>query len=245
MSMRIRRLVDEVDEQHREGMRTIAEDLAAVHLDRSDPDVVASRRNFVRNLGVGAVAFGAVAVSGVALAGAAAAQTAAGEAPELGQADLQLVIFAQGLELAAAAAYGVAIDTKTLSSPAAETCRLFARHHREHAAALAGLTPKDQVVTTPNAAVVNAIAPQLQAARDQDAVLSIMYGVEEGAAATYLRAVGTVDSFLVAGPAATILPVESQHAVVLGQLTDQPISSWMPAFGTTTAAFDPARYPAG
>ena len=72
----------------------------------------------------------------------------------------------------------------------------------------------------------------------------MLYGVEEGAAATYLKALGVVD-WVVAGPAATILPIESQHAVVLGQLADLPETSWMPAFGTEQAAFDPAEYPAG
>lgn len=246
MSMRIRRLVEEVDDQHRESMRTIDEDLRSLHLADGDAALVASRRGFVRNLGVGAVAFGAVAISGVALAQNVAAQAAApAEAPDLAETDLTLVKFAQGLELAAAAAYGVAVDTKLLDSSAGETARLFGRHHTDHAAALAGLIPKDQQITSPNAAVVAAIVPQLDAASDQNAVLSVMYDVEEGAAATYLRALGVVDSWLVAGPAATILPIESQHAVVLGQLTGKPESEWMPAFGTTDAAFDPAAYPAG
>lgn len=245
MSMRIRRLVAEVDEQHREGMRTIDEEMHAVHLDDRDAALVASRRGFVRNLGVGAVAFGAVAVSGVALAQGVAAQTAPAEPPDLAEADLTLVKFAHGLELAAAAAYTVAVNTKLLDSSAVETARMFGRHHTEHAGALAGLIPKDQVKMDPNAAVVAAVVPQLESATDQNAVLSVMYGVEEGAAATYLRALGVVDSWLVAGPAATILPIESQHAVVLGQLTGKPESEWMPAFGTTDAAFDPAAYPAG
>lgn len=245
MSMRIRRLVDEVDEQHREGMRTIHDDMHTLHLAEADAALMASRRGFVRNLGVGAVAFGAVTVSGIALAQGAAAQAAEAKAPELAEADLTLVKFAQGLELAAAAAYGVAVDTKLLDSSAAETARMFGRHHTDHAGALGGLIPKDQQVTSPNAAVVAAVVPQLDAATDQNGVLSVMYGVEEGAAATYLRALGVVDSWLVAGPAATILPIESQHAVVLGQLTGKPESEWMPAFGTTDAAFDPARYPAG
>lgn len=245
MSMRIRRLVDEVDEQHREGMRTIESDLAAVHVDDTDAALTASRRNFMRNLGVGAVAFGSVAVAGVALAEGAAAQSATATAPpDLPQADLQLALFAQGLELAAAAAYDAAIATRVLDAPSTEIARTFARHHRDHAQALGALAPKDQNVTTPNAAVVKAVGPQIQSAGNQNGILTILYGVEEGAAATYLRALGVVDSWLVAGPAATILPIESQHAVVLGQLTGQPESTWMPAFGTTTAAFDPAKYPA-
>ncbi|MCU0310319.1 MAG: ferritin-like domain-containing protein [Acidimicrobiales bacterium] len=244
MSMRIRRLVDEVDEQHREGMRTIQDDLAALHLDDRDPGLVDSRRRFVRNLGLGAMAFGAVTVSGVALAQGVAAQADGGSAPELAPADLDLVLFAESLELAAAAAYQVAVDDARLDTTAAETARMFGRHHAEHAEALRGLIPEDLQRFTPNQAVVDAVVPQLNAATDQNQVLTVLYGVEEGAAATYLRALGVLD-WVVAGPAATILPIESQHAVVLGQLADLPQADWMPAFGTEQAAFDPAQFPVG
>ncbi len=244
MSMRIRRMVDEVDEQHREGMRTIQEDLAALHLEQTDQALVDSRRSFVRNLGVGAVAFGAVAVSGVALAQTVAAQAADTTPPDLSPDDLALVTFAETIELAAAAAYQVAVDDGMLDTRAAETARTFGRHHAQHAEALRGLIPDELWRFSPNQAVVDAVVPQLNDATDQNAVLAVLYGVEEGAAATYLKALGVVD-WVVAGPAATILPIESQHAVVLGQLADLPESSWMPAFGSEQAAFDPAEFPAG
>ncbi|MCD9622418.1 ferritin-like domain-containing protein [Rhabdothermincola salaria] len=253
MSMRIRRLVDEVDDQHRDAMRTIGDDLAAVHLDDSDPDLVASRRRFVRNLGAGAVAFGAVGISGLALAQAASAAEDSGsgagsssdgeeDGADLPAADIELVSFAQGIELAAVAAYGLAVDTNLLDPMAVETCRTFARHHREHATALGSLLPSADVVADPNGAVVDAVVPQIEGAGDQDALLQVMYGVEEGAAATYLLALGSLQSWLAAGPAATILPIESQHAVVLGQMLELPESDWMPAFGTTEAAFNPADF---
>lgn len=253
--MRIRRLVDEVDEQHREGMRTIHDDLARVHLDTADAGLVASRRGFVRNLGLGTVAFGAVAVSGVALAqGASAAESGGGggggggassEAPELPEADRQLVLFAQGLELAAAQAYVVAVETRLLDPQNTEYARTFERHHRDHAQALGALAgEEDQSGIQPNAAVLTALGPQIQGAADERALFEVLHGVEEGAAATYLRALGTLESWFVAGPVATILPIESQHAVVWGQLAELPEATWMPAFGTTEAAFDPADFPA-
>jgi hypothetical protein len=254
--MRIRRLVDEVDEQHREGMRTIGEDLARLHLETGDQELVASRRRFVRNLGLGTVAFGAVAVSGTALAqGASAAEaggggggggaSGGGDAPELVEGDRQLVLFAQGLELAAAQAYVVAVETNLLDAQTTEYARTFERHHRDHAQALGALAgEEDQSGIQPNAAVLAALGPQIQGAADERALFQVLYGVEEGAAATYLRALGIVESWLVAGPVATILPIESQHAVVWGRLAELPESDWMPAFGTTEAAFDPAAYPA-
>lgn len=253
MSMRIRRLVDEVDQQHRDAMRTIADDLTSVHLDDADEALVASRRRFVRNLGMGAVAFGAVGVSGVALAqGASAAEDSGGgtgggtdsasegTTAELPGPDIDLVVFAQSLELAAVAAYQLAVDTNLLDPMAVETARTFGRHHGDHAEALGGLAG-DAATTEANPAVVEAVVPQIEGAGDQNALLQVLYGVEEGAAATYLLALGALESWQAAGPAATILPIESQHAVVLGQMLELPESDWMPAFGTTDAAFDPAE----
>ena len=243
MSDRIRRLVDEVDEQHREGMRTIEDDLAALHFGHDDPARAASRRRFVRNLGMGgAVAIGAAVVPVSGLVGIAAAQTTA-TTVVLPSSDLQTVVFAQGIELAAVAAYALAVDTVKLTSLAAETFRLFGRHHNEHATALGALAGKSKV-TTPNAALVASLTPQIQALTGQEAAIKFMGTVEQGAAATYLTALGTLESFEAAAGASTILPIESQHATVLGVLSGQPVSDSVPPFQTTAGAFAPSQYPA-
>lgn len=243
MSDRIRRLVDEVDEQHREGMRTIADDLAAAHLDETDQERAASRRRFMRNLGLGgAVAVGAAVVPVSGLVGVASAQTTA-TTVVLPASDLQTVVFAQGLELALVAGYTLAVNTVKLESKVAEVFRLFGRHHNEHATALGALAGSSKV-TAPNAALVSSLTPQIKALSDQEAATKFMGSLEQGAAATYLTALGSLQAFESTAPVSTILPIEAQHATVLGELSAQPVSEWMPAFQTTTGAFSPTQYPA-
>lgn len=241
--MRIRRLVEQIDEQHREAMRTIEEDLGELHLGARSPEVSASRRRFVRNLGLGgAVAVGAAAVPVAVLAPSARAQTSSGEV-EIPAGDLVIVEFARGLELAAEAAYGVAVDTSLLDPETTELARTFGRQHHEHAMALNTLAGGDaEDVGDPNAAVVAALAPQIEAAPTAAAVLQVLFDVEQGAAATYAEALGVLESQATAGPAASILPIESQHAVAIGSLLELPVDQWMPAFQTTEGAFDPATY---
>ena len=75
MSMReLRQLTEHADQQHREAMKTIHDDLGEAHLSQQDDAAVANRRNFVRNLGLGgaAVAFGSVLVPVAGLVPAAA-----------------------------------------------------------------------------------------------------------------------------------------------------------------------------
>ena len=175
------------------------------------------------------------------------------EPVEMTAEDLQVVRFAESVERAAVAAYQLAIDGRQLIDPAvAESALIFQRHHGDHAEALyclAGNEPAadgaeavaDQRMA-PNSALVQALAPQIQAASDQAAVLELLYGLEEGAAATYLFALGVLETIDVAGAAGLILPVEGQHAVVWGQALGKPIQEWMPAFQTADGALDPAEY---
>jgi len=240
--MNIRRLVEEAEERHREAMRSIVDDLGEVHFGET---LRSSRRRFVRNLGLGGViVVGGTALPMGVLAGLAAAQGTTTEPPELSSGDRTIVEFAQGLEFAAAAAYRLAVDSKLLDSQQANLCATFGRHHDEHGTALGQLAGQasDELDTTPNAAVVAAVAPQLQAAETPEAVLRVLYDVEEGAAATYLAALGQLEAVAAAGPAASILPVEAQHATALGTLLDLPPAEYLPAFQTQAAAFDPAEY---
>ena len=237
--MRIRRLVAEIDEQHREAMRTIADDLGEQHFGARTPEVEASRRRFVRNLGLGSVAaVGAAAAPTLLLASPAGAQTSSGSDAEIPEADLAIVEFAVGLELAAETAYSVAVSTKLFDSAQAELAQTFGRHHHEHAVALATLAGRDaETVGFPDPAIVNELGPQIEGAADANAVLQVLFGVEEGAAATYLQALGELESHDVAGPAGTILPVEGQHATAIGSLLGLPVDEWMPPFQTTDGSY--------
>jgi hypothetical protein len=248
--MRIRRLVEEVDEQHREAMRTIVDDLGEVHFGAGTR---ASRRRFMRTLGLGgAVAVGAAVVPMTAMAGAAGAlggqdeggEESGGGESDLPAGDLAIVEFAQGVEFAAVAAYELAVSQQLLSAQETELARTFGRHHAEHGTALGTLAGQasDELDRSPNQALVDAVAPQLQAAAAAPDLLQVLFTVEQGAAATYLTALGALESPTAAGPAASIVPIEAQHATALGTVLDLPIEEWMPAFQPTAGAFDPAEY---
>jgi hypothetical protein len=243
MSMReLRQLTEQADHEHREAMKRVHDELGERHLSRQDDTAVATRRNFVRNLGLGgaAVAFGSVLVPVAGLVPAALAQTAT--APELPAADLALIRFAQGLELALSKAYEDMIATRKLNSEQAQSAGVFSRHHTEHATALAALIPKEQVATTPNLKVVDLFDPRISAAADAAALMQIGFDLETGAAATYQRAMGELEHWEPAATVATIEPIEAQHAAVWGQALDLPQAQWMPAFQDTAAALDPAKY---
>ena len=83
----------------------------------------------------------------------------------------------------------------------------------------------------------------IQGAADEDAVLNVLYGVEEAAASTYLATIGAITDATDAGTLATILPVESQHATVLGTFLQKDPSSYLIDFVTTDTALDIKDYP--
>jgi hypothetical protein len=246
MSMRaLRQLTEHADQQHRDAMSTLPEELGEVHLSQHDPDQVATRRNFVRNLGLGgaAIAFGTMLVPVAGLVPDAMAQTTA-KGADIPADDLQLVLFAQGLELAAQAAYQAMVATGKLQGQPQESARTFGRHHGEHAAALAALTPKAQVVISPNAKILALFSPKIGGAADANALMQVAFDIETGAASTYQLAMGALTNWQGAAAVATIQPIEAQHAVVWGQTLGLPIGQWMPAFETDANALSPTTYAA-
>jgi hypothetical protein len=240
-SMTIRRLVDDGDEPQRDGA-TPADGPGTAPLPGRDASV-ASRRGFVRNLGLGAVAFGAVAASGVALASGVGAATAAEDPPELAEADRQILRFLQSVELAGVAGCTAALDGGELGPAATEMLRTFRQYHRDHAQAFGALLDSALQVTVPNPGVTAPLVASIGSAADEQAVLRALYAYEESAAATLLRSLGLAESWLVAGPIATILPIDGMQAAVIGAMADVPTSEWLPAFTTVDGAFEPALQP--
>jgi Ferritin-like domain len=226
--MRIRRLVEHADEQHHEAMRTIA----------------ASRRRFVRNLGIGgAAALGATTVPIAVLGTSASAQTSGSTDVELPPNDAVIVDFAVGIELAVAEVYTAALDTGVLEPELAEMIRSFGNHHHEHALSLATLAGRDEeTIGLPNVAFLDEFSPRVAAAPTADDLMTVLFEVEQGMAATYAEELGVFESAFAAGPAGAILPVESQHATAIGSTLGLPATDWMPPFQTTEGAFDPATY---
>jgi rubrerythrin len=243
--MNLRRLARDVDARHRDAMRTLPDDLAALHFDCDDA-VRSSRRQFLRAGAVITIAGTSVAL-GPLVGSASAADTTTTTTTTIAvhptDDDLTLLAFAQSVELVAVAAYQSAIDSKKLTdATVAEVAMIFQGHHREHAAAFAALAGK-AAQDRPNQKLLDAFAPKFKAAADQTALLELAYDLENAAASTYLYALGVVQATEPAKLVGSILPIEADHAVVLGQVLKKGVNDYVPEFETASSALKPADYP--
>ena len=232
----LRQYVADVDDFHHQQMRSFAEESADLHLDATR----SSRRRFIA--GSGAVA-GAAAIGTVLLPrGLAAAQVTD---------DAAIAGFAQSVELAAVAAYDAAAPV--LSAAVLPVAELFRSHHQDHADAF-GAVAGPNAVTEPNAALLTALGPTLRGITDEAGALEFAFVLEGQAAYTYAAALTLLQDPAYAAATATILPIESQHQVVIGLALGKPVTDVFPtdafesaALGDGTdplAALDPAAFPA-
>jgi len=237
----LRAMARHVDELHHDAMRTFREETGEVHLASSD----AGRRTFLTKAAVS----GAVVAAGSLLTPAAAfASTSSRQA----LTDGDIAVFAQSVELAAVAAYGMAAGV--LSADVKPVAELFAKHHQDHADAFGALAGAG-ATNKPNAKLVTALTPTLQGIKDQTAALSFAFQLENQAAETYAFALTALQSIEAAKGTATILPIESAHAGVLGFALGKELEAEYPtgAFITAqvgdgsdiTKGIDPAVYPVG
>jgi hypothetical protein len=225
-----------VDDVHREGMEHADADIAELHSGEGRRVMGLTRRTLIRNATITgtAVAIGSQLVPVTRLFTPAAAQMLD---------DATIAAFAESVELAAVAAYEAAATSGKVTTPAVvDAATMFAGHHQEHGAAFGGAAG-DKATGAANAALLAELGPQLEAAPDENAVLELAYTVENAAAATYLFALGALTSAAALQLTASILPVESQHAVVLGQVLGKPATEFVPSFETQDAALTPEKYP--
>jgi hypothetical protein len=232
----LRQLAHDVDEQHHDGMATMATDIAELHAETRSFRA-SDRRSFLRTAGIGA---GALTIGGTALSFSSLMPAGAVEEPKLGDDDI--AAFAESVELAAVEAYKAAAASGKLQPAVVEIGTMFASHHQEHAGAFGGAAGS-KASGKANAKLLATVADQLKGAGDQAAVLQIAYDLEEAAAATYLFALGALKSEAALQLSASILPVESQHAVVIGSALGKPATDYVPSFQTSDKAVDPAKFP--
>jgi rubrerythrin len=233
----LRLLAHDVDEQHRDGMATMKTDIAELHAE-TRAFRAEDRRSFLRRAGIGA---GALTIGTSVLTLRSLIPAAAVEA-EAELTDEDIAAFAESIELAAVEAYEAAAGSGKLQPAVVEIGTMFAGHHQEHAAAFGGAA-NDKASGKPNAKLLATVGDQLKGASDQAGILKIAYDLEEAAAATYLFALGALKSESALQLAASILPVESQHAVVLGTALGRSAEDYLPPFQTTERAVDPAGFP--
>jgi rubrerythrin len=225
-------------------MRTAEDDLGEELFGEPSVRLGASRRAFLRGAGLTGVTLtaGAATLALPALVTSAAAQTTTTAPPKKPQAgDLTLLAFLQSVELAAVTVYGLA-TTKIKDETVAKVAAIFAQHHKEHAAALGAIAAK-AAPGTANAALVKAFTENLNSAKDQNGTLKIAFDLENAAAATYAAALGTIVGTDPAALMASILPIESKHAVVLGQALGLDLATYAPTIQATDAALTTSSYP--
>ena len=233
---RLTELSEEVDDLHHQSMATVREGLAEVHFGEVADRLRPSRRRVLAGAAAGSAAL--AAGSGFLPVGGLLTPAGSAEAD-----DLALARFAAGLELAAVAAYNVASGTGRLSGPTAAIASMFAGHHQDHADALNAIVGEEEAVGKPNAAVLKRFAPRITRASDEKQILGIGLAIEEAATSTYYFALGVIEDPQHAGALATILPVESQHATVLGTLLGREPDSYLIDFVTADHALDPDDFP--
>jgi hypothetical protein len=244
----LRHLASDVDDMHRDAMRTFAEEAAELHLDASR----GARRSFLKKSGLAAVGGTLLATTG----GLATFTRLGGLASAQELTDSAIAGYAQGIELAAVAAYEAAAPK--LSGDPLAVASLFARHHQEHADAFGAVAGSD-AQTEPNAKLVADVTPTLEAVAAAEPsddltaqILGFAKGVENQAAYTYAFALTALQDPAYAAATSTILPIEAQHAVVLSLALGEGPDMWFPtdAFESTAvgdgtdplAGFDPAVF---
>lgn len=217
-----RRLAADVDELHHVQMKTFAEESADLHLDAYR----SSRRGFIA--GAGAVAGTALIALPAFMPRGLSSMVAA-----QGLDDETIAGYAQSVELAAVAVYGMAAPL--LSAATLPVGELFMSHHQAHADAF-GAVAGDKAVTEPNATLVAAVTPALQGLTDETGALEFAFVLENQAAYTYAAALTLLQDPAYAGATATILPIEAQHAAVIGLALGKPVADVFPTGPFESAA---------
>jgi hypothetical protein len=157
--------------------------------------------------------------------------------------DAGIAAFAQSIELALVEAYAAITATRRVTSAAAvDATATFATHHEEHARALGALAG-NRATSLPNRRFVNRSRVRIERAADERVLLDVARSLEDQVASTYLFVLGSVEATEALQLSASILPVESQHAVALATLLDAPAEETFPTFQTPDQALKPDQFP--
>ena len=234
----LRILVKGIDDQHRAAMATFRQDNEELIFGDLRHETGPSRRKFLAGIGLGgaALTIGSAILPMHKLVSPSFAQSA--------PSDGDIATFAASVEYAAVEAYkAAAASGKVKTKAVLDAATAFAAQHQQHGDAFKAAGTNKGV--TANQALLQAISPQLTKATDEKAVVEIAYGLENSAAATYLFALGVLQTPAAYEAVASVLPVEAQHAVALGFVLGKPLSdpTLMPAFEKQDGFVDPAKFP--
>lgn len=156
-------------------------------------------------------------------------------------ADTDRALFVAGLEIAVSDAYRAVLDQGSLPRDASDLVLVLSQHHDEHATALAALGQTARADVVRNATLYGELNQTVLGADPLGAILA----VEQSLAATHLASLGVLETTDSAAAVAAILPIEADHAVVVGVASGLPLTSpeLLPALETVDLAYDEARYP--
>lgn len=164
--------------------------------------------------------------------------------------DVEIAALAASLENLAVSTYASALSAaaagKLGSVPkAVATFVTTAKaQHADHAAAWNAIVASAgyKRITAPNAALAKSVGAAFAKVTDVAGVASLALTLEDAAAATYLEAIGVVSGKSAIETAATIQPVEMQHAAILNfVLGKYPVPA---AYATTAGAATLSDLPA-
>jgi hypothetical protein len=238
----LRSMTTDLDDAHHQSLPSMHDSLAEWRESSADVrdgisrlvSTPSSRRAFL--VGGGALLGGVALVGSGVGGGLAAAATGRGASVPTGSSskqelsgDLAVVALAASLENLAVATYQAGIDAATKGSlgavpPAVVTfAQTTQGQHRAHAAAWnAVLTgAKKQPVSGVDLTVKKSVDQAFSQVKDVPGLAKLALELENGAAATYLAAIGAVKTPAGIKTAATIQPVEMQHAAILNFLLGQ------------------------
>lgn len=155
--------------------------------------------------------------------------------------DAELLRFTQGVELAVVKAYEAARPLLA-SGAALDLATAFVEHHNAHANAfvrMAGGT----AVSSPNPALVTQMKSAMQSAKTERDALAALYELENNVAATHQYLLEHLQDDAAIHEVAAVLPVESQHAAVIGLLLHKDPRDLGSAFQGHDGYYDPTRFP--
>ncbi len=247
----LRRMTAELDEIHNDlSLPALRQAVAQVTEELRDEHGTGGRRRTSRRtflLGTGAVAVGGVVLAACSSSSSSSSSSAAKSSssakyPANLTGDLKVAALAASLENLAVYAYTAGIDAAQAGKlgtvpPAVVTFATTARsQHQQHGAAWnAILTGAGKPAVTENdPALVSTVNGDFAKVTDVSGLANLALTLENVAAQTYQAGIGVLSSTKAIGTAATIQPVELQHAAILNfVLGNYPVPN---AFNPTSEA---------
>ena len=251
-------MTSDLKDAHRDTLPSLQSSLQAwrVGTNRGEESATGlSRRSFLTRSGLLAAGGLLVATTG---AGASTLPRSLGREESAGAfradatapLDVKVAALAASLENLAVATYGSALSAATagklgtVPSAVATFVETAMAQHKDHAAAWNAMIVGAgyRKITAPNADFAKIVNKAFATVTDVPGVAKLALTLEEAAAATYLEAVGVVTGRQAIETAATIHPVEMQHAAILNfVLGKYPVPN---SFATLTGAATLSQGPA-